>query len=282
MFERTIEITAIQRLCLHDGPGVRTTVFLKGCYLDCPWCCNPETKSNGIQYFHYPEKCWYDKRDNDNMPTICRKCKKTYLLECPYGVYESVSIMLDADALFERIIQDRDFWGKEGGVTFSGGEPLMQSETLCPLVKKLKENGVHITMETSLYAPNEKLLEIEPYIDTFIVDIKVLNKPFVAKQYKDEKLDFTANIHHLSNKGKICVLRMVMIDRVTVTLENIMHLEHLTEKLKFGSLELLEYHTLGNKKAERMGLSTTLFEKPDEITMESVAEKFVNCKHLKT
>ncbi|MDR2407594.1 MAG: glycyl-radical enzyme activating protein [Bacteroidales bacterium] len=282
MFERTIEITAIQRLCLYDGPGVRTTVFLRGCYLDCPWCCNPETKSNGIQYYYYPEKCWYDKKDNNNIPAICNGCKKIHILECPYGVYESISIMLDADALFERIIRDRDFWGKVGGVTFSGGEPLMQSEALCPLVKRLKENGVHITMETSLYAPNDKLLKIEPYIDMFIVDVKMLNKPFVLKHYKDEKLDFTTNIHQLSDKGKIGILRMVLIDKLTVTPENIIQLEQLTEKIKFGNLEFLEYHALGNKKAERMGLTSVQFEKPNEITMKSVTEKFVNCKNLKT
>jgi pyruvate formate lyase activating enzyme len=271
-----IEITTIQRLCLHDGPGVRTTVFLKGCYLDCPWCCNPETKSNEIRYYHYPEKCWYDKKDNNNVPTICNRCKKTYIFDCPYGVYEPISTMLDIDTLFEKIIRDKDFWGKDGGVTFSGGEPLMQSKTLCPLVKRLKENGVHVAMETSLYAPNSKLMDMEPYIDMFIVDIKILNKPFIAKQYRHEKLDFTVNIHYLSSKRKINVLRMVMIDQVTVTPENIMCIEQLIETIELNEIEFLEYHTLGNKKAERMGMSIHPFEKSDIKKTKLLLGKFTS------
>jgi pyruvate formate lyase activating enzyme len=274
-----IKITTIQRLCLHDGPGVRTTVFLKGCYLDCPWCCNPETKSNGVQYYHYPEKCWYDKKDNNNVPEICNSCKHTPNFDCPYGVYEPISTVLDVDALFEKIIQDRDFWDKEGGVTFSGGEPLMQSKALYPLLKRLKETGVHIAMETSLYAPSNKLQDIEPYIDMFIVDVKVLNKPFVAKQYIHEKLDFIENIHYLSSKAKIGILRMVMIDKITVTPKNIMHIEQLIGTIKINELEFLEYHTLGNKKAERMDLPTVQFKKPDKITIASLIEKFSNCKN---
>jgi pyruvate formate lyase activating enzyme len=215
------------------------------------------------------------------MPVICNRCKKTCFPECPYGVYEPVSTVLDADALFEWVIQDRDFWGTEGGVTFSGGEPLMQSGALRPLIKRLKENGVHLAMETSLYAPGDSLRYIEPYIDMFIVDVKALDKPFVAKQYKNENLDFTANISYLSDKGKVGILRMVMIDKVTVTSENIMHLEQLTERIRFGNLELLEYHALGNKKVERLGLSSCLFEKPDETVIKSLTEKFINCKHLK-
>jgi pyruvate formate lyase activating enzyme len=271
-----IEITTIQRLCLHDGPGVRTTVFLKGCYLDCPWCCNPETKSNEIQYYHYPEKCWCDKKDNNNVPEVCKRCKKTYILDCPYGVYEPISRRLDIDTLFEKIIEDRDFWGKEGGVTFSGGEPLMQSEALYPLAKRLKENGVHIAIETSLYAPNSKLLDIEPYIDIFIVDVKVLNKPFIAKQYKHEKLDFTANIRHLSSKRKIDILRMVMIDKMTVTHENMMSLEQLIGTIKIGELEFLEYHTLGNKKAEQMGIPIYSFKKSGLKKIKLLSKKFTS------
>jgi pyruvate formate lyase activating enzyme len=281
MPEQFIETTAIQRLCLHDGPGIRTTVFLKGCYLNCPWCCNPETKSSDkIQYYYYPEKCWYNENEN-KIPEKCCNCKKITILDCPYGVSEAISTKWNIDSLFDKLIQDKDFWGAEGGVTFSGGDPLMQSEALLPLLKKLKAEAIHIIVETSLYAPYSKLEKIEPCVDSFIVDIKVLKKPYIALKYKNEKLEFFDNIHYLSSVNKIDTLRMVLIDKVTTSSENIMQLQELINKIKFNNLEFLEYHTLGNKKAERIGLPTPVFEKPGFEEIKLLLKQFNNAKYLK-
>ena len=136
-------ISDIQRFCLHDGPGIRTTVFLKGCSLRCPWCCNPETINFEIE------------ETNENYK---------------YG-YE-----IDLEDLEKEILKDIKYYENGGGVTFSGGECLLQFDKLEPLLKSLKNQGVNICIETSLTVP-EKYVDIAiKYVDEFIIDIKILDE----------------------------------------------------------------------------------------------------------
>lgn len=135
----SVRITNVQHFCLHDGPGIRTTVFLKGCNLKCPWCANPECIS--------------------------------FDLENDFG--RDISII----ELEEELLKDEPYYSlNDGGVTFSGGEPLLQIKELTDLLVSLKNRNIHICFETALFV-NKSLLQLAiPYVDEFIVDVKVLTE----------------------------------------------------------------------------------------------------------
>ena len=132
-----VRITDIQHFSFHDGPGIRTTVFLKGCNLRCPWCANPECISSKIQ-----GEFGYD---------------------------------IPLDELKNEILKDEPYYKTGGGVTFSGGEPLLQVKYLEPLLKSLKLKNINICFETALFIPKEYLFIANLYVDEFIVDIKMIN-----------------------------------------------------------------------------------------------------------
>lgn len=238
-----IGVTAIQRLCLHDGPGVRTTVFLKGCLLDCPWCCNPETKNA-------TPDCYTDGQ------AIVRR--------------------LSSDQLFEKIIADLDYFGTDGGVTFSGGEPLLQAQRLLPLLRKLKDHGVSICFETALYAPTACIELINSWVDHYIVDFKVIGSPFL-KHNCHLDIDFEQNLSYLSRK--VYKVRMVLIRGITDTVENVNELTKIVAQYNLPDPEFLQYHLLGTKKAERLGLIPSAFEEVSPERKEEIMRCFRNARY---
>lgn len=131
-----IRYTRIQRFCLHDGPGIRTTVFLFGCNLRCPWCCNPENLEESAAF----------------------------------PVHEA-----DPEELVRELLRDQVYFGDKGGVTFSGGEPLLQAEALVPVMEALRAQGVRIAIETALFVDWESVERVLHFVDDFIVDVKVLD-----------------------------------------------------------------------------------------------------------
>ena len=140
-----VRVSNIQRFSLHDGPGIRTTIFFKGCNLKCPWCANPEN----IDFMPTPYI-------NDNTKE-----------EGIFG-YE-----VEALELYEEIIKDKEFYKlNNGGVTFSGGEPMLQMRQLEPLLQKLKEEKINMCIETALQVPKELVEIAQKYIDEFIIDTK--------------------------------------------------------------------------------------------------------------
>lgn len=166
-------ITNIQRFSLHDGPGIRTTIFLKGCSLRCPWCSNPENLNS------YQEP--YEKRGQN-------------------GVYGRE---YTCDELFDIIMRDAAFYIENGGVTFSGGEALLQADLLLPLIKKLKNQKITTAVETSLFVPRKKLEAILPYIDYFYVDVKIMDKVECKKILHGNMDLYRDNLEILTSKKKI-------------------------------------------------------------------------------
>ena len=142
-----VRITNIQHFSLDDGPGIRTTVFLKGCNLTCPWCCNPENISSEIEsYSHNNQK-------------------------------ESFGYDITLEELEKEILKDEVFYSEnDGGVTFSGGEPLLQIKELEPLLKSLRSKNINICFETALSVPSELLEMAIEYIDEIFIDVKILDK----------------------------------------------------------------------------------------------------------
>lgn len=211
-------VTNIQRMCFHDGPGIRTTVFTKGCSLHCPWCSNPENIS------FIPE----EYKENG--------ITKTYGRE--YSPEELVDILM----------KDQGFWDGGGGVTFSGGEALMQADALRDVLSRLKENNVHTAAETALFVP-EKILEmIMPYIDYFIVDIKILDAVKCRETLGGEISLYLKNVETLYQAHKLCLLRIPCCPEYTFTEENKRKLFEILKKYDSVPVQLFQIHELGEKK----------------------------------
>lgn len=260
---KLLRVTNIQRGCVYDGPGVRTTVFLKGCSLRCPWCCNPETISFEKQWFIDDTKCLYL---HGNASKLCEQCERVHgqrsISECLFGVAEAVSSDYSVDELFKILLKDKNLYKEsKGGVTFSGGEPLMQAESLVMLLHKLKEVGIHITFETTLVASEKSLEFVLPYANLFIIDLKL------QPQMKLTDSDYINCIQHklssLYDKNKL--FRLVFVDDVYAHKEDILYA---LRKLDVTSIELLLCHNLGEKKYEKLSKQNQLFN-ADATKMES-------------
>lgn len=224
-------VSNIQRMCFHDGPGIRTTVFFKGCNLKCPWCSNPENVKFEIEKYI----------DNNT--------------EKEFG-YE-----IELKELEKEILKDKVYFDKEGGVTFSGGEPLLQFEKIEPLLKNLKEKDINICVETALMVP-EKYLEIAlKYVDEFYVDIKILDEEMCKKILNGNIKLYYKNLDKLFLSNKYVTLRLPMSEEYTITEKNTEKILELLEKYKPQKVEIFELHTLGEKKYKALNKEMQVFKK---------------------
>ena len=204
-----VRITDIQHFSLHDGPGIRTTVFLKGCSIKCPWCANPECISPKIQ-----GEFGYD---------------------------------ITLEDLENEILKDKPYYKTGGGVTFSGGEPLLQIKLLEPLLKSLKSKKINICFETALFVPKEYLQIANKYSDEFIVDVKILT-PSEAKTVLNGNIDQYLNNLQLLDLNKTTF--RIPLNEFTLTKANINLITDLLKNFKPKKLEIFKIHNLARRKYE--------------------------------
>lgn len=258
--QHKIRVSAIQRLCLQDGPGVRTTVFLKGCYLSCPWCCNPEAMS-------YDDSLIFCKDSSlCGSSSICQSCEafggalKREM--CPLGAYCRTFEDYEVNELYATLLRDKSLYDQGGGVTFSGGEPLMQAEQLYPLLTLLHDNGTHIALETSLYAPRYNFQRIVSMVDFWLVDVK-FQFGFISHLEKNKYLDdFAANLSDVQNNfSSNHIIRMVISKQALSQIDSI--LERFF-KYNVTEIELLPCHQLAANKYKQLGNKPSVYGAPDE------------------
>lgn len=258
--QHKIRVSAIQRLCLQDGPGVRTTVFLKGCYLSCPWCCNPET-------IHYDDTFLFCKDSTlCGKSSLCQSCEVFYgnrrREDCPLGAYSKTFEDYEVEELHSLLLRDKSLYEQGGGITFSGGEPLMQAEQLYPLLSLLHRDGIHIAVESSLYAPRLNFERIKSLVDYWLVDVK-FQFGFISYLEKDKYLsDFAANLsdvqHDCSSEH---IIRMVISKQAISQADDI-----LARFIKYGikEIELLPCHQLAENKYKQLGYKPSVYCAPDK------------------
>ena len=246
----TGRVASIQRSSFHDGPGLRTTVFLKGCPLRCPWCHNPETISPEIQELYYPDKC-----------IGCGKCAEG----CFAGAREIVGRDMTVEQVMAEVELDRPFYGSEGGVTISGGEPLLQREFVCALAGACRKAGVHVAMESNLCYPASVTEPVLHGIDLLMGDVKI----FDAQRHREivgmDNRNVFDNFRLAASLGIPIILRTPVIPGVNATEEEIGRIADFAAEL--GTLcwyELLGYHPLGAGKARALGMEQKIYEKPDK------------------
>lgn len=217
----------LQKFSIHDGPGIRTTVFFKGCPLRCPWCSNPESQSFEIEEF-------WDKNKNE-------KSKEGYDIE--------------VDDIVEEVLKDKDFYDESsGGVTLSGGEVLSQLDAAIELLEKCKSLGIHTAAETTCYISKEKFEKFIKNLDLLLCDIKHWNDE-KSKEITGVSLkQIHENITHATKvDGLEVIARIPVIPGFNDSLEDAREFSKLLMKLNINKVELLPYHNFGENKYEMMG-----------------------------
>lgn len=238
-----LNIFDIKNFALNDGPGIRTTFFLVGCPLSCRWCQNPEGK----------------KGVNKNTRSI-QKARE-------YNINEIFSLVMKQLDLY-RI--------SGGGITFSGGDPLVQADDLLEVLKKLKNLEIHITIETSLAFPIKEIEKIINYVDLFIIDLKPLNSIKAIYYTGQDEKKALEGLKFLKSKNKFLYLRSVAIDNVTIEDENLVLLYKIIDELKGKELlkvELLTYHRLAIPKYEEIGEEFINFINPSKEKIDEVLDE---------
>lgn len=271
-------VLRIERASIHDGPGLRTVVFLKGCPLKCKWCSTPESQSISIKM---------QKGLNDIKCAGCGKCigmcpdqairfvdgrasvdnsKCSECLQCvsfcPNGAFVRYGARMTADAVVKEVLKDEVFFFHSGGgLTVSGGEALLQAKFTAEILKKTKEHAISTAIETSLFAPYENVEMVLPWLDYLYVDLKHAN-PCSHKVWTGVNnqliLENLSKIAVSGYKGSITV-RIPLIPTVNDSDENLSQTVEICQEIKgISNLELLPYHRIGVGTYQNMGLDYEL------------------------
>ena len=247
-------VADIQRASVHDGPGIRTTVFLKGCPLRCAWCHNPECIDYKPQTMYYPDKC-----------IGCGLCHKG----CFSGARVICGKEMTVEEVMKQVLLDKDYYGVEGGVTISGGEPLAQREFLSALLDACKVANIHTAIETSLIYYDEDIFR---KVELVMADLKIwddeIHKQYTGISNKKIKEHFV----RLNQLSVPIIARTPVIPEISQGVENISEFLKQLEHVK--QYELLPYHPLGGAKREALGLEADGFTIPSADYMKEL-EKYV-------
>ena len=262
-----------------DGPGIRTTIFFKGCNLKCAWCHNPESQSPSLQMMFYKNKCKGCGKCLEKCPsdlqecTFCGKCA----LFCPNNAREIVGREYTVDETLQEILKDRAFYeASGGGVTLSGGECMLKIDFIEELLKRCKENGIHTAVDTAGHVPYEYFERIIPYTDLFLYDVKCFDNE-KHKRYTGVGNELIlVNLAKLLDTGAHVWVRIPIIPTVNDTEEEMRSIKSLLDS--YGSpdmVELLPYHAMGEHKYAAIGKEAQIFSTPSEEKMMRLKKIFL-------
>lgn len=281
----------IQKYSIHDGPGIRTTVFLKGCPLNCWWCHNPESQKSNPEIMFFKEKCkscglclkmcpqkaieFVDGYPvtNEGKCNLCGKCTDF----CTSNAREIIGKEMTVKDLMKEIIKDEAFYDESnGGVTFSGGEPLMHADYLNDILRACKNRGIHTTIDTSGYTDWSQFEKIIDNTDLFLFDIKHMDNEKHFKYMGVGNTVILENLKKLSERGSNIYIRMPIIAGVNDDDKNIDAAVDFISKLNIIHVNLLPYHKMGMDKYVRLNKKYKLsgLEKPSDEVMDKIADKF--------
>lgn len=288
-------ITNIQGYSIHDGPGIRTVAFFKGCPLRCRWCANPECISQEVQvgfnanlctncrkcFSVCPENALTDQparhRIDDTRCTGCGKCAAV----CDYKALVGYGSDMTVDEVFDIVRRDKIFYDAGGGgVTVSGGEPLLQADFVKALFVKCKNAGINTCVETCGFVPEQNLLEILPLTDHLLFDLKHMD-PEMHRQYTGQSNEvILKNAALAAEKGADLVFRIPLIPGVNDDDRNIKATSDFVLGLPgHHRIQLMPYHRLGESKYEALGIPILMHAvkvmTPEQL--EAVRQRFSDC-----
>lgn len=268
-------VSDIQRFSLHDGPGIRTIVFLKGCPLNCSWCSNPESKQPEPEVMFHAVKCIRCGTCVEVCPKNAITLKASTLVvnreqcdgcgrcaeECPTGALKMSGELMSIGAVIEEIEKDRGFYRSSGGgLTVSGGEPLSQPRFLQNLLSESKARGIHTAVETSGHAPWEEIESIIPFTDLFLFDLKHIDPGEHTDLSGYDNQLILENLELICKKGAQVIPRMPVIPGINDASENLDATAGVITNLGLKEIHLLPYHLYGTGKYTMLGIEYPLAE----------------------
>lgn len=285
----------IKRYAIHDGPGIRCTVFLKGCRLRCKWCHNPEGRKKEPELIFFERRCLdgcdecrkvcetgaiFVAQDRPRISinrvacNLCGKCAEV----CPSNALEVVGRKVSAEEVLTEIEKDRIFFEQSGGgVTFSGGEPLLQPEFLLTMLEKCKQKGFHTALDTSGHVPYETLAQVGKKVNLFLYDLKTMEDEVHRKYTGVSNTLILDNLKKLTENGKRVVIRIPLIPGVNDTKSNISRsIEFISALQGIEYISLLPYHRIAGEKHRRLSSSYEMeaTEVPSEWKVKEIAAEF--------
>ena len=282
----------IQRYCIDDGPGIRTTVFLKGCPLQCLWCANPESQKmlpevgyrasickkcgkcvaactkNAITF--EDEEIKIDRRLCDN----CGDCVEA----CTYGARDFYGKAMTVGDVFKQVERDLQYYiSSNGGVTVSGGEPLMQADFTRALLKKCQIEGIHTCIETCGMATEAKLNKVLPFVSLFLYDLKHMDSLTHKKLTGSPNESILRNLKLVADNGAALIIRIPLIPTCNDSTENLTAIADIVASLNRSvGVEVMPYHNYGVNKYEMLDRPYHLkdLERPSEEKLSETADIF--------
>jgi len=283
----------IKKYAINDGPGIRMTIFFKGCNLSCKWCHNPESLSPKVQKMYNASKCMGASKCLDNCPNdalimteegivtdfdacnLCGKCAEV----CPTKAFEMLGSNIPISELMKKIDNESIFFDQSGGgVTFSGGEPLMHSDYLLEALKECGKRMYHRVVDTTAFANQDTLMEVAENCEMFLIDLKVMD----SKKHKEftgvgnEKI--LSNIVELAKTNCEIIFRMPLIKGVNSDELNIKRTAQFINSLdgNRAKINLLPYHKVAENKLVKMGVADDFidFETPNDDEQQEILSIF--------
>lgn len=296
-------IINIQKCSIHDGPGIRTTIFFKGCPLQCAWCHNPESQHYGIDFMYNPEKCThcYTCIEKCSAHAVClndgilsrieNKCELcgNCIDWCLSGSRELVGDEYSIGELVKEIEKDYMFYEESGGgVTLSGGEVMCQDiNFLMSLIDRLHDKDINIAIDTCGYAKRENFEKIYPKVDSFLYDIKLVDDELHQKFTGKSNVIILDNLRYLSSVGANINIRIPLIEGVNVSDDNseILKIISVLKPLNISAINLLPYHNIMEHKYKKLDMEyqCSEFKKPSNEKLEEIKDLFLanNFKNVK-
>jgi pyruvate formate lyase activating enzyme len=282
----------VKRFSLHDGPGIRTTIFLKGCGLRCWWCHNPESQHRKPELLLRPDYCigcgacvpgcpqqaivWEQGQfitDRDR----CIRCGECITV-CYADAREIVGQEMTVDEVMAEIMRDAAFYDESGGgVTFSGGEPLVQADFLLELLQACKTQELHTTVDTCGYIPTKALNRVRDVVDLFLYDIKLLDDTRHQEVTGASNQLILENLEHLTEQGKPVIVRVPIIPTINDDAESLEAIaSYLSTLTNIERVDILAYHRIGSDKYERLARINPMpvIDPPSANQMIEIQERF--------
>jgi pyruvate formate lyase activating enzyme len=270
----------VQRFSLHDGPGVRSTVFMKGCPLSCAWCHNPESQSPRPEFVRMRHRCMSCGRcsDAELADPVVNGRGADDVVACPTGALQGVGEAMESEALVRTLLRDRIFFDESGGgVTFSGGEPLMQAAFVTEAMRLLQAEGVHTTLDTCGFGRWQDLREAAAHANLVLYDIKLMDHARHKAATGVSSGVILENLEALAKVHSAIWIRVPIIPGVNDDTANLDATAAFLRPLPgIRQVDLLPYHPTGEAKFARVGMGYSLHGTPSPTheRLETLAAHF--------